>query len=72
MQISNQLKYIEVLFDPFPNGHTFVIRGAQNRTPYAHIDFDVHADPLPSSSESSSTRSSVVIDEEKSDNDEEV
>lgn len=72
LQISKQLKYIEVLFDPFPIGHTFVIRGAQNRTPYAHIDFDVYADPLSSSSESSSTRSSVVIEEDKSDNSEDV
>ncbi|CAC5357880.1 HMCN [Mytilus coruscus] len=51
-KISKQLKYIEVFFDPFPKSHTFVIRGAQHRTPYALIDFDAHVDPLSSSSES--------------------
>ncbi|VDH97586.1 Hypothetical predicted protein, partial [Mytilus galloprovincialis] len=71
-KISNQLKYIEVLFEPLSKGHTFFIRGAQHRTPYAHIDFDAHCDPLSSSSESSSTRRSFVIDEDKSDDGEDV
>ncbi|CAC5357876.1 HMCN [Mytilus coruscus] len=58
----------------FPKGHTFVIRGAQHRTSYAYIYFDAHSDPISSSSESRSTRtcSSVIIDEDNSDNDEDV
>lgn len=66
-QISQCLKYVEVLFDPFPMGHKFVIRGSENRKPYALIDFDAHAEPLPSSSESSSTSDLQLYDEENID-----
>lgn len=66
-QISQCLKYVEILFDPFPMGHRFVIRGSENRKPYALIDFDAHAEPLPSSSESSSTSDLQLYDEENID-----
>lgn len=58
------MKYVEVLFDPFPMGHTFVIRGSENRKPYALIDFDAHAEPLPRSPENSSTSGEEISDDE--------
>ncbi|XP_052072853.1 netrin receptor DCC-like isoform X1 [Mytilus californianus] len=69
LKISKRLKYVEVLFDPFPIGHKFVIRGSENRTPYAHIDFDAHAEPLSSSSENSSTCGLEISDDENKNDD---
>ncbi|XP_071120166.1 uncharacterized protein [Mytilus edulis] len=45
------LVYIEVDFEPKQekNGRKFYVYGSNNRSPYADIDFNVKADPLPES-----------------------
>lgn len=48
---SSKLNYIDVVFDPKPHVGQFRIRGADNRTPYADIDFSAKAEPLISSDE---------------------
>lgn len=55
-----KLHYVDILFEPAQKNNTFVIRGATNRTPYAEIDFDAHAEPLPVSCENSPARSSIL------------
>ncbi|XP_071179627.1 protein turtle homolog B-like [Mytilus edulis] len=50
---SSTLNYVEVVFDPAEAKSTFQIHGAENRTPYADIDFSLTADPLTSSDEES-------------------
>lgn len=46
------LNYIEVEFDATNQNSKFHVHGADNRRPYADIDFSVKADPLPSSDDS--------------------
>ncbi|CAC5424086.1 unnamed protein product [Mytilus coruscus] len=48
---SSKLNYINVVFEPKPHIGTFYIHGADNRTPYADIDFSAKAEPLSSSDE---------------------
>lgn len=49
---SSKLNYIDVVFEPNPHIRAFYIHGADNRTPYADIDFSAKAEPLISSDES--------------------
>lgn len=54
---STKLNYIEIAFDTVTNKREFRIHGADNRTPYADIDFTVKADPIISSDESEDSSS---------------
>lgn len=45
------MNYIEVEFDATNQNSRFHIHGAENRRPYADIDFSVKADPLASSAD---------------------
>ncbi|VDI07333.1 Hypothetical predicted protein [Mytilus galloprovincialis] len=49
---SSKLNYIDVVFEPNQHIGGFYIHGADNRTPYADIDFSAKAEPLNSSDES--------------------
>ncbi|VDI47750.1 Hypothetical predicted protein [Mytilus galloprovincialis] len=48
---SSKLNYIDVVFEPKPCIGKFYIHGADNRTPYADVDFSAKAEPLISSDE---------------------
>lgn len=48
---SLKLNYIDVVFEPKPCIGKFYIHGADNRTPYADVDFSAKAEPLISSDE---------------------
>ncbi|VDI52990.1 Hypothetical predicted protein [Mytilus galloprovincialis] len=54
---STKLNYIEIAFDTITNKRQFRIHGADNRTPYADIDFTAKADPMISSDESEDSSS---------------
>ncbi|XP_052073005.1 uncharacterized protein LOC127711079 [Mytilus californianus] len=54
---STKLNYIEIAFDPVTIKREFQIHGADNRTPYADIDFTAKADPIISSDESEDSSS---------------
>ncbi|XP_052063841.1 uncharacterized protein LOC127703809 [Mytilus californianus] len=43
---TQNLNYVEVMFDNTTNNGAFCIHGADTRTPYADIDFSAKADPL--------------------------
>lgn len=51
------MNYIEIAFDTVTNKRQFRIHGADNRTPYADIDFTAKADPMISSDESEDSSS---------------
>lgn len=50
-RVSSKLNYIDVVFESKPHNGKFYIHGADDRTPYADIDFSAKAEPLISSDE---------------------